>query len=106
MVNSSSEKKKSFDEDTIQDVWEKGRIVSGNNPERWRKDDCNAWMGRGEYGDRDSQYGWEIDHIDPDGGDDLSNLRPLQWANNLAKGDSRELKCVVTSRGNQNERIR
>ncbi len=53
-------------------------------------------MKRTEYGNRDSQYGWEIDHINPDGGDGLSNLRPLQWANNVATSDGR-LRCVVQS---------
>ncbi len=95
----------SFDEDTVQKVWGKGRAVSGNDPNRWRKDDCNAWIGREEYGNRDSQYGWEIDHIDPDGGDDSINLRPLQWENNVAKGESKDLKCAVTSSGTENVKI-
>jgi hypothetical protein len=93
------------DEEEIQEVWEKGHVVSGIDPDRWRKDDCDAWIGRIEYGNRDSQYGWEIDHIDPDGGDDLSNKRPLQWENNLAKGDSKELKCVVSSSENKNVKL-
>lgn len=36
----------SFSEDTIQKVWEKGRIVPNNDPNDWRKDQCEAWIGR------------------------------------------------------------
>ena len=60
----------------IQSVWEKAKLVEGNDAGWWRKDECGAWIGRREYGNRQSQYGWEIDHINPNGGDDLSNLRP------------------------------
>lgn len=93
----------SFSEETIQRVWEKAQIVSGANPNVWRKDQCGAWIGRQSHGDRNSDYGWEIDHIDPDGGDDLSNLRPLQWVNNAEKGEGR-LACPVTALGNRNVR--
>jgi hypothetical protein len=89
------------DDALVQKVWEKGKVVSGVDSARWRKDDCNAWIGRAEYGDRNSPYGWEIDHISPGGPDALSNLRPLQWENNVAKSDGR-LGCVVTSSGNKN----
>jgi len=85
----------------IQAVWEKGEVIQGNDPSRWRKDQCGAWIGRAEYGDRDSQYGWEIDHISPGGSDALSNLRPLQWKNNTDKSDGR-LKCNVTASGKNN----
>ena len=91
-------------EDIIQKVWEKGTVVSGNDPNVWRKDECKAWIGRQHYGNRDSQYGWEIDHIIPEsegGGDELSNLRPLQWQNNAGKQAGR-LKCVVTASDKNN----
>lgn len=94
----------SFSEEVIQQVWEKGRVVSGNDPNVWRKDDCNAWMRRQDYGNRDSQYGWEIDHIKPisEGGTDgLSNLRPLQWQNNAHKQDGKS-GCAVTASGTEN----
>jgi len=62
----------------IQMVWEKGTVVQGNDPKVFRKDQCKAWINRDKYGDRKSDYGWEIDHITPGGTDDLSNLIPLQ----------------------------
>lgn len=90
-----------WSDDMIQKVWEKGRVVEGNDPKVWRKDECEAWIKRSDYGNRKSQYGWEIDHISPGGEDVLSNLRPLQWENNVDKGDGR-LKCNVTASGNNN----
>jgi len=90
-------------DDIVQKVWEKGRIVPGNDPNVWRQDECEAWIGRKEYGNRNSQYGWEIDHITPGGSDLLFNLRPLQWENNVDKSSGR-LKCNVTASGKENVR--
>jgi hypothetical protein len=95
----------SWDEQTIQKVWEKGSPVSGYDSTKWRKDECGAWIGRQYYGDRTSQYGWEIDHISPGGPDAVYNLRPLQWQNNVDKSDGR-LKCNVTASGNQNKTVK
>lgn len=92
----------SFSDDMIQRVWEKGQTVSNNDPNVWRLDACGAWIGRAFYGNRDSQYGWEIDHISPGGPDILSNLRPLQWKNNTDKSDGK-LKCNVTADGVKNK---
>ena len=61
-------------------------------------------MAHKQYGTRISQYGWEIDHITPEskgGTNELSNLRPLQWENNLSKLDD-NLVCAVTSKGMDN----
>ena len=91
----------SFSEEVIQQVWNKGRVVSTVDGNAWRKDYCGAWIGRQNHGNRNSTYGWEIDHISPGGSDALHNLRPLQWENNVAKSDGR-LGCVVTAQGNQN----
>jgi hypothetical protein len=54
--------------------------VPNNDPKDWRKDQCGAWIARNQYGNRNSRYGWEVDHIKPEsegGGDELSNLRPI-----------------------------
>ena len=83
---------------------EKATIVPGQDPKVWRQDQCKAWIGRNFYGDRNSEYGWEIDHITPTsigGIDNLSNLRPLQWENN-ASHQAKRLSRKITSLGIHN----
>jgi len=94
----------SFTEEIIEKVWEKAAIVSNNKPSEFRKDQCGAWISRKQYGNRNSMYGWEIDHITPvsNGGKDiLSNLRPLHWENNISKSNGR-LVCSTTADGTKN----
>ncbi len=93
-----------FNQETVGAVWIKGRIIPGYNPDQYRQDACNAWIEYAKYGDRNSIFGWEVDHINPSGSDQLTNLQPLQWENNLAKSDGL-LKCVVTSKENKNIHI-
>ena len=95
----------SFTDQQVQAVWEKGRVVGNNDPNVWRKDDCEAWIHRRSYGNRESQYGWEIDHITPEsqgGTDDIDNLRPLQWENNATRQDDPNAPCAVTASGTAN----
>lgn len=84
-------------EQVILDVWKKWQIVSWNDTTKWRKDECWAWIWYDFYWNRESEYGWEIDHISPQSNwwnDNLSNLRPLQWENNLNKSNWR-LSCKI-----------
>lgn len=94
-----------YNEETINAVWEKGKTIPDNDPKVYRKDECGAWIARSKHGNRDSQYGWEIDHISPGGSDAISNLRPLQWENNVDKSDGR-LKCNIIADGAANVRKR
>ena len=87
--------KKTFDSGVIEEVWRKAKTVPGWDSTRTRKDNaCGATIQRSQYGNRDSKYGWEVDHINPDGSDNISNLQPLQWENNVAKSDARNGKWV------------
>lgn len=95
-----------FNYETKLAVWKKAKTVFGADPAKWRKDQCEAWIGWDYYGDRCNDYGWEIDHITPvskGGTDDIFNLRPLQWENNASRQNDR-LNCVITSLGNKNVR--
>lgn len=80
-----------FDNTTVWSVWAKAHPVLGHDPTRTRKDNCGAWIQFSEYGNTNSPFGWEVDHIVPvamGGSDLLVNLQPLQWQNNRHKGDS------------------
>jgi hypothetical protein len=86
---------KTFDQATIDKVWEKGKTIDGVNPMYVRRDICGSSIAKGDYG-KQEKFGWEIDHIDPvanEGADDISNLQPLQWENNRRKADNYPWKC-------------
>ncbi len=88
-----------FSKTIIEAVWEKAPKVSGYDPDLWRRDQCGALIRRAHYGDTESRFGWEIDHVRPvsEGGSDaLINLEPMQWENNRHKGDNYpSWECVV-----------
>lgn len=86
----------SWSQAEIDAVWRKGSAIEGYDPNLWRRDKCGHAMKYTEHGNRQSEYGWEIDHINPvanNGSDDLSNLQPLYWKHNLDKGDSLYWSC-------------
>ncbi|MBA4409712.1 MAG: HNH endonuclease [Odoribacter sp.] len=93
----------SFSDQTKLAVWNKAQTVYGNDPNIKRKDHCGAWIDWNQYGvTNENGSGWEIDHIKPvakGGGDELSNLQPLQWQNNRKKGDDYPASnyCIVSA---------
>ncbi len=91
----------------VQKVWEKGIIITNNDPQYWRQDQCGAWISRANYGCQHSPFGWEINYIHPQmgsRGQDISNLRPMQWKNNIRKqGD--DTVCVIQAMKTENRSI-
>ena len=86
-----------FTEQQIEEVWNKGICDSRFDSKSVRKDACGAWIIRNRFNDRNSPFGWEIDHIYPESRlkelgvpedlrNDIINLRPLNWKNNVSKG--------------------
>lgn len=80
-------------------VWEKGIVVDKYPSNRVRKDACGAFILFEDFGNRNSIFGWEIDHIIPVSElknknipdakiDHIYNLRPLNCKNNASKGDN------------------
>ena len=80
-----------IDEEKINRIWEKGRVIDGVDSSKFRKDACGAWIARNKFGKSDSDFGWNIDHIYPcskGGGEEPENLRPLNIRNSVSKADS------------------
>jgi len=82
---------KPFAKTTVGAVWKKGKKYTGKNIDSWRKDVLGNEIKHSDYGNTNSTYGWEVDHIKPvakGGKDNLANLQPLQWRANRQKGDT------------------
>lgn len=76
--------------------WNKAQTIPDYDSRKFRLDICGREILWSQYGNRNSDYGWEIDHINPvsNGGTDIdSNLQPLNWKNNSAKNDSINWDC-------------
>uniref|UniRef100_UPI0040276CEC hypothetical protein n=1 Tax=Candidatus Cryptobacteroides bacterium TaxID=3085639 RepID=UPI0040276CEC len=98
----------------IEKIWQKATIVNGYDPEKYRKDNCDAWICRDDYNNHNSDFGWEIDHIYPQSLleranvpqeliDSTDNLRAMNWRNNESKADDYPVyHACVSSEDNKN----
>lgn len=75
-------------------VWEHGRVMPDADAAFWRQDACGAWMMREHFGDADSQFGWKIEKVVPQGPGD--KLRPFNCANRFDIADGRA-HCGITA---------
>ena len=78
------------DSDKKDTVWDKAKKMRGKDPAKYRRDPYGNIMDYNEYG-KDSNRGWEIDHIKPaarGGSDATRNLQALKTSVNREKGDS------------------
>lgn len=84
----SNAKGRKFDDDRVQEVWERGKKIQGKDPDLYREDAAGNVIYRPSYG-KNTEMGWEVDHKNPvnrGGTDNLRNLQPLQTEENKQKG--------------------
>ena len=80
-------------------VWDKAKKIPGRDRTKYRKDPYGNVLYYGSYG-KNSEMGWDIDHIKPlsrGGSNDIRNLQALQMSANRKKGNTLKKK----SRHNQ-----
>lgn len=78
-----------FSREVVESVWELATEVSGMDSALWRQDEFGCWIHRLSYGQRSSQFGWEI--FDPGQGrhsQGVYAMRPLQWSHYIAQEEA------------------
>lgn len=79
-----------YSKEKLDDIFGKGKVVRGKNPNLYRRDEYGNIIYRPSYG-KETPMGWEVDHSNPkaNGGTDCSrNLKPLQSSENSRKNDN------------------
>ena len=69
-------------------IWDKGAIIKGKDPNKYRKDVNGKVMYKPSYG-KFSEMGWNVDHKKAKangGSDSLRNLQPMNSRANSSKG--------------------
>ena len=80
-------------------LWCNLRKIEGVDPDEYRRDYYGHTIKWLDYGNRNSKFGWEIDHVIPEmlgGTNALSNLRALHWRPNAIHGGS--LSSLINKR--------
>lgn len=70
-----------FTIEIIEQVWEKAVVVHERDAAVYRLDRFKTWIYKPDYRNGHSQFGWDIVRIDPDKGDNIDNLIPLNFKN-------------------------
>ncbi len=83
-----------FNEDVIQQVWEKGRATNDRDGDEWRKDECGAWIHRASYDRPSNEFGWHIRNVTAGGDDAVKNLRPFHCKNDFNRS-TEQARCTV-----------
>ena len=87
---------KEWHDETKKVVWQKAKKIPLYDEQIWRRDRCGLVINFFEFGNRNIDLGWEIDHIQPisaGGTDDLDNLQALNWNSNNDKNDKLDWDC-------------
>ena len=74
----------------INKVWSSAKVVRGKDSDVYRQDPYGKIMYKKSYG-KNSDMGWEVDHIKPQskgGSDATRNLQALNSGINKSKGNS------------------
>lgn len=77
-----------FTPERLDQIWDKGDIIPGKNPDLYRLDKFGNEMYKHSYG-KMSAMGWNVDHSKPQalgGTDHLNNLQPMNSRANCGKG--------------------
>lgn len=95
-------------------AWSSAQVVVGYDPDLIRQDACGAWIAYADFNNRESLYGWEIEHIYPSFRlkrlnvpekmwNNPMNIRALHWKNHQSKGGSYPMyTAVITNEGENN----
>ena len=78
-----------YTQERLDQIWDKGEIIKGKNPDLYRLDKFGNQMYKPSYG-KTSEMGWNVDHSKPQakgGTDHLNNLQPMNSRANSSKSD-------------------
>ena len=85
-----------FSDELVQRVWGRARGVPDRDADEWRKDECGAWIKRGQYGHLNAEFGWKIENTLPGNPDDHEHLRAFHCGNAFDRGTG-QAHCRVTA---------
>ena len=100
-----SDPARGYDREVVERIWNYAQVLPGNDPAVWRKDEFGAWIHRGDYRNRHSEFGWEIaDVMGASRHLGTEALRPMQWQNYLDYMVAARHQSHVTADGLRNAR--